>query len=244
MNIMNKRRLAACAITLVLSNYAMASEKADSSRTSDYKSNEIIGLSSGVILGTVIAGPLGGMVAGMFGVMIADDINGDSKLALASAELESQEQEIVAMQREHQQSKQRIQLQLLAMEKAIKQVNPELESNIQFRTASYILEDHYKTQLDLVAKNLHDNPKLQVTVSGFADQRGDSTYNQALSEQRAISVKSYLLSKGASSEQVLTLSHGESTLVSAGISHEDNFFDRRVVLKLDEARTEMTAAKR
>jgi outer membrane protein OmpA-like peptidoglycan-associated protein len=79
-------------------------------------------------------------------------------------------------------------------------------------------------------------------LSGFADRRGDSTFNQVLSEQRALTVKNYLVNKGVKREQVITHSFGESSLVSAGENFEDDFFDRRVMLRVSDDLTEMTAA--
>jgi peptidoglycan-associated lipoprotein len=94
----------------------------------------------------------------------------------------------------------------------------------------------------LIAKTLQKNPALSITLSGFADKRGDSTFNQALSEQRALTVKNYLINNNVREEQVITNSFGESSLVSAGVHFEDDFFDRRVMLKVSDDQTEMTAA--
>ena len=104
------------------------------------------------------------------------------------------------------------------------------------------MEKHYESQLDLIAQTLQQNPKLSITLSGFADKRGDTTFNQALSEQRALTVKNYLINKGIKEKQVITNSFGESELVSSGEYFEDDFFDRRVMLKVSDGQTEMTAA--
>ena len=128
------------------------------------------------------------------------------------------------------------------MSQAMQQVTPSLEANIQFKTASFIVEDHYKSQLDGLASELRKNPKLKIELSGFADQRGESTYNQVLSEQRAKAVKDYLVSQFVNDNQIITQSFGESELVSESDSFEDNFFDRRVLLKVSNKPVDMTAA--
>lgn len=66
MKCINPKITTAIAITCLLSTSAIATQ-----RNQQEKNNEIIGLSSGVIIGTVIAGPLGGFVAGIFGVMLS-----------------------------------------------------------------------------------------------------------------------------------------------------------------------------
>ena len=237
MKLTNPTITTAIAFTCLLSGSAIAEQRSTQERT-----NEIVGLSSGVIIGTAIAGPIGGIIAGIFGVMIADDLNSDKRLETANNSLQQKDQQLFVMQQNFQQAKERTMLQIASMDSALEQRVPEIESNIQFKTASYILEKHYKSQLDLIAQTLQKNPKLKISLSGFADKRGDSTFNQALSEQRTLTVKNYLLSKGINQEQVVTNSYGESSLVSSGVHFEDDFFDRRVMLKVTDDQTEMTAA--
>jgi peptidoglycan-associated lipoprotein len=238
----NTKITTAIAFTCLLSGSAIAEQ-----RNEQEKTNEVIGLSSGVIIGTAIAGPLGGIIAGIFGVMIADDVNSDKKLETANNSLEQKDQQLFVMQQNYELAKERTMVQIASMDSALEQAAfnqsaAEIESNIQFKTASYALEAHYKSQLDLIAKTLQKNPMLSITLSGFADKRGDSTFNQALSEQRALTVKNYLVNKNVKKEQVIMNSFGESSLLSAGAHFEDDFFDRRVMLKVSDEQTEMTAA--
>jgi sortase system peptidoglycan-associated protein len=238
----NTKITTAIAFTCLLSGSVMAEQ-----RNKQEKNIEVIGLSSGAIIGTAIAGPVGGIIASIFGVIIADNVNSSKKLETANNSLEQKDQQLFVMQQNFEQAKERAMVQIASMDSALeqaafKQSIPEIESNIQFKTASYVLEEHYKSQLNLIAQTLQKNPKLSITLSGFADKRGDITSNQALSEQRALTVKDYLSSKGVNKEQVITNSFGESSLVSAGEHFEDDFFDRRVMLKVSDDKTEMTAA--
>jgi peptidoglycan-associated lipoprotein len=243
----NTKITTAIAFACLLSGSAMAEQ-----RSKEDKTNEVVGLSSGVIIGTAIAGPIGGIIAGIFGVMIADDVNSDKKLEAANRSLEQKDQQLFVMQQNFEQAKERAAVQIASMDSALEQATfkqavfrqsvQEIESNIQFKTASYKLEEHYKSQLDLVAQTLQKNPKLSITLSGFADKRGDSTFNQALSEQRALTVKNYLVDNNVKAEQVMTVSFGETALVSSGVHFEDDFFDRRVMLKVSDEHTQMTAA--
>lgn len=242
MKLTNTKITTAIAFTCLLSGNAIAEQSSEQEKT-----NEVIGLSSGAVIGTVIAGPLGGIIAGIFGVMIADDVNSDKRLETANNSLEQKDQQLFVMQQNYEQAKERAMVQIASMDNALEQVAfkksaTEIESNIQFKTASYVLEEHYKSQLDLIAQTLQKNPTLSITLSGFSDKRGDSTFNQALSEQRALTVKNYLINKNVKAEQVITNSFGESSLVSAGAHFEDDFFDRRVMLKVSDEQTEMTAA--
>jgi sortase system peptidoglycan-associated protein len=104
---------------------------------------------------------------------------------------------------------------------------------IQFKTASSEIEGHYEPQLREVAALLSRNPDTSVVLSGFADRRGDSSYNQRLSEQRVTEVKAYLLSHGVKLNQVVTQAFGESQPVTTEGSAENHFFDRRVVMAFE-----------
>lgn len=242
MKISTQLKTTAFVVSCVLSSALLPSAAMANEQTEHEKQNELIGFGSGIAIGTAIAGPLGGMVAGVFGLLIADDINSDKKLAKAEATIRQKEQTLVSMQRQYEQDKQVTMVQIASLDKALEQAKPELESNIQFKTGSYTLQPHYTPQLDLVAETLVNNPSLFISLSGYADQRGDDTLNQALSEQRANAVKQYLLDRNVKSEQVLTNSYGETSLVSTGENYEDDFFDRRVHLKVAEQNSVMTAA--
>jgi peptidoglycan-associated lipoprotein len=208
--------------------------------------NNAMGLGTGIIFGAVVAGPIGGAIAGLFGLFIADDINDENRLALTKEELNKTHKELNVLQQNYQNSIASANQQIAAMDNAMTQVTqpvtPALEANIQFKTASFLVEDHYKSQLDGLASELRKNPKLTIELSGFADQRGESAYNQVLSQQRAKSVKDYLVSQFVNENQVLTQSFGESELVSESDNFEGNFFDRRVRLTLSKPSAEMTAA--
>lgn len=232
------------AIAFSLSANAFATE-----RTDEAKNNEAIGLGSGAVAGALVAGPVGAIVGGILGIFVADDINdtkalkkSHSDLAKSQAELAYQNTQLASLQQRYEQVVEENRVQLVAMDKEIERVMQDIESHVLFRTASYHIEEHFKPQLDLVANGLKENPELLVTLSGFADSRGDDSYNQALSQQRAISVKDYLLSQGVSDKQVLTSYHGESQPVSAQATREDFFFDRRVLVKVAQGQQSMTAS--
>ena len=233
---------AAICFTLICSGNALATPT-----SKQETQNEIVGFGSGALIGTAMGGPLGGLVAGIIGVLIAEDVNSDNRLEVANETLALKDQELIALQQNFEQSQEQASLQIAAMDKALQQASfeqniAEMESNIQFKTGSFELEDHYQSQLDLVAETLTNNPHLIITLSGFADKRGDDTFNQALSEQRALAVKNYLVGKNVKDKQVLTYSYGETSLVSTGNYYEDDFFDRRVTLKVSSEATDMTAA--
>jgi peptidoglycan-associated lipoprotein len=232
-----KAKLSVITLALVLSNNALAAEK-----TKQDNSSHLIGLGSGIVAGTLIGGPIGGIIAGMFGLFIADDVVDEQELKIAKADIKTKDKQLADMQQQIAQVKQHSQLQLVSMDTAIEKVVQEVEGNIQFRTGSYVIEEHYKPQLNLLADSLRSNSNLQLSLSGHADRRGDPSFNQALSEQRVISVKNYLLSRKVAENQLIGVSYGENVPVSSEQNLESDFFDRRVMLQLKEGKPVMTAA--
>ncbi len=256
-NAFNKVTLAIVFFGLIgISPYSVASSRANQQlatpNVQEIKNqedkNNAVGFATGIVFGAVVAGPVVAVVAGLFGILIADDVNDKNRLSKTTNELNNAHEELIALQRNYQQSIASADQQIAAMDsamtQAIQQVTPSLEANIQFKTASFVVEEHYKSQLDGLASELRRNPKLKIELSGFADQRGESAYNQVLSEQRAKAVKNYLVSQFVNDNQIITQSFGESDLVSESDSFEDNFFDRRVLLKVSNKSVDMTAASK
>lgn len=69
-------------------------------------------------------------------------------------------------------------------------------------------------KLDDIANVLSANPGISgVVITGHADRIGSDKYNQKLSEQRAQSVKAYLVGKGIAADRLNAVGKGESSPV-------------------------------
>lgn len=75
-----------------------------------------------------------------------------------------------------------------------------------------VLTPHAKAVLDKeVIDKLKGLARIRyVNVNGHADRLGSAGYNQRLSERRAEAVKAYLVSRGASADQVETFGFGKT----------------------------------
>ena len=107
----------------------------------------------------------------------------------------------------------------------------QIPMTVQFRTGSAEIEHHFANQLDGLAKVLNRLPDMQVDLAGFADTRGDKTFNLELSQQRVERVKQYLISQGISIERLHSQAFGDLHPLAKENDFEGNFFDRRVMLK-------------
>jgi outer membrane protein OmpA-like peptidoglycan-associated protein len=63
-------------------------------------------------------------------------------------------------------------------------------------------------QLSIVAMILKTDEKKKIHLSGHTDALGTAGYNQGLSQERANSVKDYLIKSGVAAEQILTIAKG------------------------------------
>jgi outer membrane protein OmpA-like peptidoglycan-associated protein len=81
-----------------------------------------------------------------------------------------------------------------------------------FETAHATVDSRYEFLIDQVAKFLSDNPTAQVTLSGYADVRGDPEFNRELSQQRATAVADILKSAGVQNQQIVVEGLGEAEI--------------------------------
>ncbi|MAD60038.1 MAG: hypothetical protein CMH49_00810 [Myxococcales bacterium] len=104
----------------------------------------------------------------------------------------------------------------------------ELKQTIYFATAEdRILEKSFDL-LDEVAQALVDNSKIKVSIEGHTDNQGSEKYNQGLSEQRAASVKRYLIAQGVENGRLRSKGFGESNPIDDNRTAEGRAANRRV----------------
>lgn len=257
----------AFALIVGSSNTAFAEEQEQTIQQA--QKNEMIGFGSGAIAGATVGGPIGGIIGGVLGIFIANDINNDDKLkqqgvqlSQLNSELLSKQDHLALLQKEYKNLQHKQMLQLVAYEEQDNSAwlndFSHFETNLQFKTASYLIEDTYKSQLNSLAALLSEYPQLSVKVTGFADHRGDSEYNKSLSLQRADAVKTYLLKNKVKNTQISVLGAGETPLTNdlitstepafgekarlTGLNIEDLFFERRVTVTLINTDKQLSAA--
>jgi outer membrane protein OmpA-like peptidoglycan-associated protein len=69
-------------------------------------------------------------------------------------------------------------------------------------------------ELDRLAKEMNENPSVDLEMKSHTDSRGPASYNMKLSEKRGKSVLDYMVSKGISSSRVNAQAFGETKLVN------------------------------
>ncbi len=82
--------------------------------------------------------------------------------------------------------------------------------NILFVTGSAKLQASSFKGLNDVVKIMKENPEMLLAIDGHTDWVGSDEYNQKLSDNRAASVKNYLVSKGINESRITSTGHGET----------------------------------
>ena len=108
-------------------------------------------------------------------------------------------------------------------------------TDVNFKTGSAELTASSLPYLDTIAKSLSDYPELLLTITGHTDSDGTDEYNQALSDKRADSVKTYLVNKGIADNKIISVGKGESEPIATNDTKEGKEKNRRVVFTLSIA---------
>lgn len=106
-----------------------------------------------------------------------------------------------------------------------------ITQQIQFITGSAVISPPPAASfkiLDEVAEVLKDNPKIQIEVQGHTDNVGPAGYNQVLSDQRAASVKAYLIKKGIDPKRLSSKGYGMTRPLLPNTTAENRTLNRRV----------------
>jgi len=99
---------------------------------------------------------------------------------------------------------------------------------IEFEFNKADLKEHSKIALDMIADILIENSELKLMVFGHTCDVGSEEYNDWLSQKRAESVKTYLITIGVYGEFVKAKGFGERKPLVPNDSEEDRATNRRV----------------
>ncbi|MBD3220462.1 OmpA family protein [bacterium] len=102
---------------------------------------------------------------------------------------------------------------------------------VTFRTGSAELTPGSSSTLDEVAGSLKAWPEVRIEVAGYTDSSGPEELNRKLSQERAESVRQYLLLKGIDASRVTAVGYGEENPVADNATREGRAANRRVELK-------------
>ncbi|MBL7873555.1 MAG: OmpA family protein [Cyclobacteriaceae bacterium] len=101
-------------------------------------------------------------------------------------------------------------------------------NNVFFvRGKPQLLTDSYP-ELDRLYEIMKENTTLEIALAGHTDNQGDQKLNLNLSEQRVLSVKQYLVSKGIGEKRIAGKGYGSSKPIADNSKEETRRLNRRV----------------
>lgn len=105
---------------------------------------------------------------------------------------------------------------------------------IQFETGSAVIKPESYSELDEILKSSVVAEGLKVGVYGHTDNTGSPDANQKLSEERANSVKSYLISKGLATNRIESKGFGQVQPIADNRTAAGKAKNRRVQIVLGQ----------
>jgi outer membrane protein OmpA-like peptidoglycan-associated protein len=104
--------------------------------------------------------------------------------------------------------------------------------DVLFPFNSDAITPNFYGPLDSMSRTLNEFPATYVDVVGHADAVGSDAFNQGLSERRASSVASYLISRGVLRERLFVAGRGESQPRASNETDAGRAQNRRVEIIL------------
>ncbi|MBT8395166.1 MAG: OmpA family protein [Bacteroidia bacterium] len=96
----------------------------------------------------------------------------------------------------------------------------ELKHEVYFDTDKYDVPETEKNRLLLFIQNLHDIDINKISIYGFCDDRGTSSYNQVLSQNRANSIKT-VFSNNEIDQDLITNVDGKGEILLKIVKEDD-----------------------
>ncbi len=105
-------------------------------------------------------------------------------------------------------------------------------NNVFFDFDKWDLRRESFVELNRVVKLLKENPAIEIEMGAHTDSYGSDEYNFRLSEERARSVRQYIISQGIAVSRITSHGYGETQPVVSNDSEENRQLNRRVEFKI------------
>ena len=100
--------------------------------------------------------------------------------------------------------------------------------DILFDFDSSEIKPQYHSALEVIMAVLKQNPGLKIEIQGNTDNTGPESYNQMLSEKRALAVKKYMVNKGMESERLKAVGFGATRNAASNENDTGRALNRRI----------------
>ena len=101
-------------------------------------------------------------------------------------------------------------------------------NSIEFSTASTSINPESTEFLERLIATINSCPKTRILIAGHTDSQGEEANNQTLSENRANSVKNYLVENGINAQRLSTIGFGELRPIESNSTEAGMKKNRRI----------------
>ena len=231
-------RTTAIAITATVAMLAAVPSYAET-RTNKH---EAIGVGSGALVGAAAGGPVGFIIGAAIGAKIGDTMHKKSeRIDTLQGSLTTSNETVARLAGDIDSLNGEVErLQTVARPELVALMQAGIAMDLLFRTDESVLADGTSDRLAQLAGTLATMPDIHIQLDGFADERGDETYNLALSERRVQYIRDQFLAAGIDSDRINVTAHGES--VASDATLDSYALERRVSVTLFIDDTQAVAA--
>ena len=201
-------------------------------QAADASKEEKVGVGTGALVGAAAGGPVGFLIGAAIGAKMGDTLHQKNQtIEELDDSLQKSRNDIRNLNANYDAvSDELIELQALARPDLISMLEAGIAMDILFRTDESVLADTSGDRLAGLGRTVAGMPDVQVQLDGFADERGDETYNYQLSQKRVAFVRDQLVAAGVHPSRIRSAAHGESPAQDA--SADSYALERRVSLTL------------
>jgi outer membrane protein OmpA-like peptidoglycan-associated protein len=108
-----------------------------------------------------------------------------------------------------------------------------LSGSVLFASNQSKLLPSAQSRLNQVADALMETKSRKLNVEGHTDSKGTASYNESLSQSRAESVRTYLISRGYPAEKIQAHGIGKDRPIADNASAEGRANNRRVEIVVE-----------
>lgn len=176
-------------------------------------------LAKGTVIGTTAGAAVGAAAGAYFGdttkgAIIGAAVGGATG-AIIGRQMDKQAEELARMEKAR-------------VERIGEGIAISFESGLLFATNSAELRPASRENLTTLATSLKNHPDSNVLIVGHTDATGAAAYNQTLSERRAASAKTFLMSQGIAENRIRTEGRGMNEPIADNETVEGRDANRRI----------------
>lgn len=203
---------------------------------------ESIGVGSGAVIGALAGGPVGMLIGAALGAKVGDSMHQKNEsIEGLTASVNSSNNTVDRLENDVDALSSEIdRLQNVARPELVSLLQAGIAMDLLFRTDESVLADTTGDRLAQLAGTLAGMSDIHIQLDGFADERGNSDYNQVLSERRVQFIRDQFVAAGVHPDRINISAHGESAAQDDSL--DSYALERRVSVKLFIDRSPSLAA--